>query len=63
MVMGMKRCIDCGEQRSDQIKSACPNCGSVEKGDFWDSWFGKFIKVVVFVVVAVGLVEQCKGII
>jgi len=36
--MGLVKCNDCGKDRSDQVNSICPNCGSKleeEKGLLW----------------------------
>jgi len=44
--MGLITCDDCGKERSDQIDSACPNCGSVLESNFENNpageWLGCF---------------------
>ena len=38
--MGLVKCDDCGYDRSDQIDSICPNCGSKLEEEWWVSLGG-----------------------
>ena len=53
--MGMKVCDDCGEQRSDQPKSVCPNCGNVEE-DVVENWIN-ILKLLAFSVIIIGIAD------
>jgi RNA polymerase subunit RPABC4/transcription elongation factor Spt4 len=53
--MGMKVCDDCGEQRSDQPKSVCPNCGNVEE-DVFENWIN-ILKLLAFSVIIIGIAD------